>query len=181
MAQRVARPKQRGKRVPVNRDRRRAQCRAVRAAMQAGMARVVQEAIEAALEAEVTARLGWPKYARRATAPLRPAGVRCPTCQHDWAPYLYRDGHYERWLLTMQAAVIVRVPRVSCWCGGTVPLELVTFTPYQRCGPDLLERAREGAGLCLSLRDSRAVLAWDSGPWLACSTLNRWVHTRRPS
>jgi transposase-like protein len=39
------------------------------------------------------------------------------------------------------------------------------------------ERARELAGLCLSLRDSRAILAWSSGQWLACSTLKRWVHT----
>ena len=114
MAQRVARRKRRGKAAPVSRERRRAQYRAVQATLKAAIARVVREAIEAALEAEVTARLGRPRYARRAAAPLRPAGVQCPKCQHDWAPYLYRDGHYERSLLTTQAAVQVRVPRVSC-------------------------------------------------------------------
>jgi len=143
--------------------------------MRAEVGRVVQRAIEAALEAEVTALLGRAKYARRASAPRERSGLRCGRCQQDWRPRLRRAGSYRRTLLTLPAALRVRVPRVGCRCGGTLPLEFGTLAPYQRGWADLQERARELAGLCLSLSKVREVLARDNGQPLARSTLARWV------
>jgi len=176
MAQRVARRKRRGKPGPVSRKRRREQLRAVLTDLRVAIRLTVQEAIQTALDGEVTALLGRPKYARRHTAPRRSVGARCSACSQDWAPRFRRDGHYRRALLTTYAAIEIAMPRVSCVCGGMVLLEFATVARYQRCWGDVPERARELAGLCLSLRDLREVLAWDSGQWLGCSTLNRWVH-----
>jgi len=79
-----------------------------------------------------------------------------------------------RTLLTLDAPVTLRVPRVSCVCGGTVPLEFATFGRYERTWDDVQARARQLSGLCLALRDSREVLAGGDGTWLAPSTLNWW-------
>ncbi|HEY7064814.1 MAG TPA: transposase [Chloroflexota bacterium] len=92
----------------------------------------------------------------------------------DWTWRGYRDGHYPRTLLTLLAAVVVRVPRLRCCCGGTIPLGFATVGRYQRGWGDLQERARELAGLCVSLADTRTVLAWHSGQPVAASTLQAW-------
>jgi transposase-like protein len=94
----------------------------------------------------------------------------------DWTWRSYRAGHYVRTLLTLLAAVVVRVPRLRCWCGGTLPLTFATIGRYERCWGDLQERARELAGLCLSLADARTVLAWQTGQPVAASTLQGWGH-----
>jgi len=72
--------------------------------------------------------------------------------------------------------VALRVPRVSCVCGGQVPLEFASFGRYARSWGDLEARARQLAGLCLALRDVQEVLVGESGHWLAPSTVNHWVH-----
>jgi putative transposase len=180
MGQRVAGPRRRSKPTPVSRERRRAQQRAVRQRLGDAIAGVIRAAIEAALEAEVTALMGRARYARRAAAPLRRAGVRCSQCGQDWAPRLVRAGHYTRTLLTALAAVVVRVPRLGCRCRGTVPVEFATLGRYERVWGDVQERARQLAGLCLGLRDAREVLAWDNGQPVACSTLQGWGHQAAP-
>lgn len=154
----------------------RAQQRAVQARLHAQMACLVQEVMEGALEAEVSALLGREAYARRTSAPKRRTGASCNRCGQDWAPRFSRAGSYRRTLLTVTAAVVVRVPRVACVCGGTVGVPWTTLAPYQRSWGDLQERARQLAGLCLSLRDVREVLALDNGQSVARSTLNAWVH-----
>lgn len=159
----------------VSGERRRAQQRAVSAALRTEVARAVQAAVEGALDAEVTALLGRARYERRARAPREPAEAWCARCDQGWRPRLWRAGSYQRTLLTSAAAVRVRVPRVGCRCGGTVRTAFATLGPYQRGWGDLQERARELAGLGLSLRDARTVLAWQSGQPLAPSTLNGWV------
>jgi hypothetical protein len=136
---------------------------------------VVQRVVEAALEAEVTALLGRARYARREQAPLRATGAPCNRRQHDWARKFYRAGGYWRSLLTTCAVVRIRVPRVACRCGGVVSVPFATVGRYARSWDDLQERARQLAGLCLSLRDSREVLALDTGQPVARSTLNSWV------
>jgi hypothetical protein len=138
------------------------------------MATVVQQAINAALDAKVPVLLGRPKYGRRHTAVPQRTGARCTGCQQDWAPRFWRDGHYARTLLTTHAAVTIALPRRRCIGGGSVPVTFATVGRYVRCWGDVPERVRERAGLCWSLGDMREVLAWDSGPWLACSTRNRW-------
>lgn len=175
MATRGAR-RRRGKAPPVAAARRRAAQRAVRAAVQAEVERAVGAAVERALEAAVTALLGRAPYQRRRCAPRERAEATCARCGIGWRPRLRRAGSYERGLLTVPAAVRVRVPRVGCLCGGTVPFEFAALVPYQRGWGDVQERARELAGLCLSLRDAREVLAADSGRPLAPSTLVGWVH-----
>jgi len=173
---RVARRKRRGKPVAVSAARRRAQQRAVRTALTGEIAALVQRTVERALADEVTALLGRAQYARRQCGPQRRAGAVCSQCQLDWAPRLLRAGSYRRTLLTLDAVVSLRVPRVSCVCGGTVPLEFATFGRYERSWAEVQARARHLAGLCLALRDIREVLAEPSGVWLAPSTLNQWVH-----
>jgi transposase-like protein len=176
MAQRVARRKRRGKPQAIGGARRRAQQRAVQAQVRAAITRVVQETVQQALADEVTALLGRAPYQRRVTAPQRPAGARCSRCGQDWAPRCARAGSYPRTLLTLEAGIALRVPRVSCVCGGQVPLEFATFGRYERSWGEVQERARQLAGLCLSLHGIQEVLRGECGEWLAPSTLSRWVH-----
>jgi hypothetical protein len=164
----------------VERARQREQQQAVREQLLAAIAAVVTTVLEQALEAEVTAVVGRARYARRATAPQQRAGVKCARCGLDWGPRLWRDGHYRRTLLLLLAAVRIRVPRLACRCGGTVPLAFATFGRYQRSWADLQERARQLAGLCLSLRDLREVLAMETSQPVARSTLNSWVQQAAP-
>ena len=176
MSTRVARRKRRGKPAPVSAAQRRAQQRAVQVALRQEITTVVQQTVEQALADEVTARLGRARYVRRRQGPQRRAGAVCSQCQIDWAPRFTRAGSYRRTLLTTAALVTLRVPRVSCVCGGTVPLEFATFGRYTRSWDEVQARARQLSGLCLALRDVREVLAGENGTWLAPSTLNRWVH-----
>jgi transposase-like protein len=155
---------------------RRAQQRRVQQQLDRAIEQIVQQTLEQALADEVTALLGRARYARRRTGPQQRAGAACSRCGLDWAPRLSRAGTYPRQVLTLQALVPLRVPRLSCVCGGTVPLEFATFGRYARSWGDVQERARQLAGLCVALRDIREVLAAPSGQWLAPSTLNRWVH-----
>jgi transposase-like protein len=156
------------------------QQQAVRGQLEAAIREVIRDVLDRALEAEVQSVVGQAKYARRMTAPLRRAGVVCTRCGQDWSRRLWRDGHYTRTLLLLTGAVRLRVPRLACRCGGTVPRAFATFGPYQRTWSDLQARARQLAGLCVSLRDSRELLALDNGQTLACSTLNAWVHQAAP-
>jgi transposase-like protein len=180
VAKKVLPRAQRRKARVVERARQREQQQAVRQQIAAAVAQVVTAILERALEDEVTARLGRGKYARRREAPQRRAGVVCSRCGQDWGPRLWRDGHYQRTMLLLLAAVRLRVPRLACRCGGTVPLAFATFGPYQRSWADLQERARQLAGRCLALRDVRELLAMDNGQPVACSTLNGWVQQAAP-
>jgi transposase-like protein len=176
MAKKVAGPGRRGKPASVSRARRRAQQRAVQAQVHQQVREVVRQAVEAALEAEVTALLGRERYTRRRTAPPRALGAACSRCGLDWTWRSFRAGHYARTLLTLLAAVVVRVPRLRCCCGGTLPLAFATVGRYERVWADVQERARELAGLCVSLQDARTVLAWTNGQPVAGSTLMGWGH-----
>jgi hypothetical protein len=106
--------------------------------------------------------------------------VACARCRLDWGPRRWRAGHYRRTLLLLYAAVRVRVPRLACRCGGTVPLAFATFGRYERSWADVQERARPLAGLCVSLRDQQELLAMDTHQPVACSTLTRWVEQAAP-
>ena len=174
MAKKVARRGRRSQAPAVSAARQRRQRRAVQAQIAAQVAVVVQQAVETALEGEVTGLLGRERYTRRRTAPPRVLGAACSRCGLDWTWRGYRDGHYPRTLLTLLAAVVVRVPRLRCCGGGTIPLGFATVGRYARGWSDLQERARELAGLCVSLADARTVLAWSNGQPVAASTLQAW-------
>jgi transposase-like protein len=175
MAGRVARRAKRRKAAQVAAARRRAAQRRVRAELRVEVAGAVKATVERALRREVTEVVGRERYERRATAGRETTAARCSGCGANWSPRFWRAGSYRRTLLTVAAAVELRVPRVGCICGGTVPLEFAAVGRYERCWGDLQERARELAGLCLSLADAREVLAADSGQPVAASTLNGWV------
>jgi transposase-like protein len=164
----------------IERAEQRAQQQAVRADLEAAIAGVIVDVLETALAAEVTTRLGRGKYARRTRAPQQRAGVACARCGQDWGPRLWRDGHYRRTLLLLWAAVRLRMPRLRCRCGGTVPLAFATVGRYERSWSDVQERARQLAGLCVALRDQQELLAMDNHHPLACSTLNSWVQQAAP-
>ena len=175
MARKVARRAVRRKPAAVGAAQRRAAQERARAAIKAGVGRVVGEAIEQALQAEVTDLLGREKYARRGVAGSARTRARCSGCGATWRSRFVRGGSYGRTLLTVAAAVTVKVPRVACICGGTVPLAFGTIGRYERGWGELQERARELAALGLSLAASRAVLAWGSGHPAAASTLSGFV------
>lgn len=176
MSRRVARRRGQRKLQRVGRAERRAAQAELEATLQAGIADVVQRIVEQALADEVTAVVGRARYERRQVAtPVRTAAV-CSGCQVGWATRLWRAGSYERTLLTIPAAVRVRVPRVSCICGSAVRVEFTTIAPYERSWGDVQAWARELSGLCLSLADIREVVAREHGRTLARSTLNGWVH-----
>src|SRR4051812_22097600 len=109
---RVARRKRRGKPAQVSATQRHAQQRAVRAALSRQIATLVQQTLEQALAEEVTVLLGRARYVRRRSGPQRRAGTVCSQCQLDWAPRFSRAGSYRRTLLTLDAQVTLRVPRV---------------------------------------------------------------------
>jgi transposase-like protein len=180
MAKKVLPRAQRRKAAVVERARQREQQQAVRQQLLLAIADVVIRVVEQALEDEVTALLGREKYTRRTTGAQQAVRAVCSRCRLAWGARLWRDGHYARTLLLLVAAVRIRVPRLACRCGGSVPLAFATFGPYQRSWADLQERARQLAGLCLSLRDLREVLAMESGQPVACSTLNTWVQQAAP-
>lgn len=175
MAKSVARRARRRKPARVGSEQRRAAQRAVRARLKAEIARAVGAAVEGALRAEVAELLGRARYERRARAEYKATRARCSRCGADWSRRFVRGGSYRRTLLTVAAAVELRVPRVACLCGGTVPLEFAAIGRHERGWGDLRERARELAGLGLALAGSREVLAAESGQPVAASTLCGWV------
>ena len=176
MSRRVARRRGQRKLQRVGRAERRAAQAEVEAALQAEISGVVQRVVEQALADEVTALVGRGRYERRRVAtPARTAAV-CSGCQLGWTTRLWRAGSYGRTLLTIPAAVRVRVPRVGCICGSTVRVELTTIAPYERSWGDIQTWARELSGLCVSLADIREIVARENGRTLARSTLNGWVH-----
>jgi hypothetical protein len=79
-------------------------------------------------------------------------------------------------VLSLDVWVEVKVPRLSCDCGGVVDFEFVHLEPYNRFWFDLEERGRELAGLCVSLRDSVEVLAWRNGQPISIASLNARVN-----
>jgi len=134
---------------------------------------VVRTTLEQALRDEVTALLGRAKGERRDGADVTEVAARCNRCGTTYRREFSRAGTYERSLLTFSTATMLGVPRVSCACGGMVDVEFVHLAPYDRVWFDLEERARELAGIGVSLRDATQVLAWENGQPLAIATLNR--------
>lgn len=173
---RVPRRSKVSKRRSVDRKRRREAQGKVQGRIRQAIARVVEEAIEEALQAEVTELLNRAKGERRDLGDLTVVQGCCNRCKTRYRSRFYRDGFYPRSLLTLDVWGQIQVPRISCVCGGMVDFEFVHLVPYGRLWFDLEERARELAGLCLSLRDAVQVLAWGNGQPVSIGTLNRLVN-----
>lgn len=177
LAQRIARRgKTRKKRCIGNKERRQQQ-RKVQVQIDEAVAQVVREVMEKALQDEVTALLGRAKGERRDLTDVTVVTARCNKCGTQYRREFYRAGFYGRSLLTSDVWGRIDVPRVSCVCGGMVDFEFVQLVPYGRVWFDIEERARQLAGICVSLRDSVEVLAWRNGQPLSIATVNGMVNT----
>lgn len=137
---------------------------------------MVGERLERALRDEVALLLGRAKGERRDPSDPKEVAASCNRCQIRRCCDFYRAGFYRRHLLTSDTWIEIKVPRVSCLCGGMVDFELEHLEPYGRVWLDLEERARELAGFCVSLRDSVEVLSWRNGQPLSIATLNSRVN-----
>jgi hypothetical protein len=157
------------------RQRREAQGQAQRV-IDAGIIALMIQVIGQALLGEVTALLGRARSERRESLDWTRVAARCNRCGSQHRRDFYRAGFYTRTLLCLAAWGRVRVPRVSCVCGGMVDLEFVHLSPYGRVWFDVGERARELAAMCVSLRDGVRVLSWGSGQPVSIATLNGIVN-----
>ena len=173
---RVPRRAKVSKRRSVDRKQRRESQGRLQRRIKEGIAQVVEAAIEESLTDEVTALLNRAKGERRRLGDRTVVTACCNRCKTRYRNRFYRDGFYPRGLLTLDVWGQIRVPRISCVCGGMVDFEFVHLVPYGRVWFDVEERARELAGLCLSLRDGVRVLSWGSGQLLSIGTLNRMVN-----
>ncbi len=175
LSESIERPKKTRKRRYVERQARRKQQRRLQRETEAAIREVVREAIQGTLREEVTLLLGRAKSERRDVLDPTEVMARCNRCQTHLRARFYRAGYYPRSLLTFDVFVEIEVPRLSCVCGGMVDFESLHLEPYDRLWFDLEERARELAGLCVSLRDSVSVLSWQNAQPLSIATLNRRV------
>jgi transposase-like protein len=175
LSESIERPKKSRKRRYVERQTRWKQQRRLQRQTDEAIREVVREGFERALRDEVTEVLGRLKSDRRDLLDPTEVAACCNKCQTHLRARFYRAGFYPRSLLTFELWLEIKVPRVSCVCGGMVDFESVHLEPYGRLWFDLEERARELAGLCVSLRDSVEVLSWQNGQPLAIATLNRRV------
>lgn len=169
------RPKTRKRRTVKDKQRRQEQ-RRLQDRIDEALGSVVRTTTEQALQDEATALLGRAKGKRRDRDDPTVGVARCNRCGTTYRRQFSRAGTYRRSLLTFATWTIVRVPRLSCQCGGMVDVEFVHLKPYDRLWFDLEERARELAGIGVSLRDATQVLAWDNEQPLAIATLNRFVN-----
>lgn len=176
MVKNVTRREKTHKRRYINRKQRRQRQGEVQKRIDEAIIETVRETVEQVLKNEVTQLLGRAKGERRDLTDRTVVVARCNKCQTQHRSQFYRDGFYQRGLLTFEVWGQIKAPRVSCVCGGMVDFEFVHLAPYGRVWFDLEERARELAGLCVSLRDSVEVLAWRNGQPLSIATLNGLVN-----
>jgi transposase-like protein len=173
---RVARRAKTRKQRRVNRKDRRQGQHSIQRQIDEAIADLVREIIERVLRQEVTALLGRGKGERRDLDDWTVVEAHCNRCGSHHRQSFYRGGYYVRGLLSFEFWGKIKVPRLSCVCGGMVDIEFLPLVPYGRLWFDLEERARQLAGLCISLRDSVEVLAWQNGQPLSIATLNRLVN-----
>jgi len=164
------------KRRVVDQKNRRAQQRDFQKNLERGIGELVRESFEQTLQDEVTELLGRAKGQRRDLTDQQEVAASCNRCQGSVRSRFYRAGYYPRSLLTSDLWLEIKAPRLSCVCGGMVDFEFRNLEPYGRIWFELEERARELAGVCVSLRDSVRVLAWRNDQPLSIATLNSRVN-----
>jgi len=168
------------KRREIKASQRRRRQRQLQATIDRSMSEIVRGSFEAALQGEITELLGRPKHARRNRTDPTVVRVRCNKCGTQLRRQFSRAGFYSRSILTFATGSSLAVPRVSCDCAGMVDVEFEHLASYGRVWVDLEERARELAGLCVSLRDSVEVLSWENRQPLAIATVNKMVNQTAP-
>jgi transposase-like protein len=164
------------KRRYVERTQRQQQQRRLQREVDEIIRQAARQAFEQALRDEVATLLGRAKSERRDLDDPTVVEARCNRCKTQSRREFCRDGTYKRGVLSLDTWVELKVPRLSCDCGGVVDFEFVHLEPYGRFWFDLEERARELAGLCVSLRDSVEVLSWRNAQPVSIATLNSRVN-----
>jgi hypothetical protein len=176
LVEKVSRRKKTCKRRYIDRKQHRCSQRRLQAQIDKLISELIGDSLEQSLQVETTQLLGRGKSERRDLDDDTVVEARCNKCGSRYRRQFYRAGFYKRSLLSLESWVQIRVPRLSCTCGGMVDFEYEHLEPYGRLWFDIQQRARELGGLCISLRDGVEVLAWRSGQVLSIATANRLVN-----
>lgn len=137
MRQKVTRRAKTRKADRIGKEGRGRQQRRLREAVAQTVRGVVRQQFEEALQAEVTELVGRAKGERRNEADATEVLASCNRCGTTLRRQFCRAGFYPRGLLTLDAAIPLNVPRVSCVCGGMVSFEFALLVPYNRVWFDL--------------------------------------------
>ena len=129
MVERVKPREKTRKRRYVERDQRRGQQRRLQREVDAAIQQAFRQAFEQALRDELTALLGRAKSQRRDLADPTVIEARCNKCKTQCRREFCRDGTYKRSVLSLDTWVEIRVPRLSCACGGVVDFEFFQIEP----------------------------------------------------
>lgn len=136
---------------------------------------VVTRVIEESLRIEVDQYLVRKRYVRRRTAKRQAGAPYCSRCRTHQRQNFYRNGHYQRSLLTQFGRVLLQVPQLKCQCGGNVKFPFRTLRPRQRVWEDLDWQVQMEYGLGLSYRQIKGHLDEALHTSLGLGTLNRQV------
>lgn len=138
----------------------------------------VKETAEKVIQEEIDAKakevVGREKRERRDYDDASEAEVGCNHCGKKLRVLFSWDGVYTRFLLTLYGLVCLQVPRIRCACGGWVSPHYASFDPHQRCQEGVRRQVHGLTGMCLSLRQTRVVLAM-RGQQLSVATISGQV------
>jgi len=96
----------------------------------------------------------------------------CPGCGSVERRDFRKNGSYTRQLLTSAGPVCIRVPRLRCRCGKSIPIEHLGFGRRRRLSYDLLAVIIELAGMRTALRSITGYLE-HRGVYLSPASLSR--------
>jgi putative transposase len=142
--------------------------------MDAAATKATEKVIQESIDADAKEVVGREKREPRDDNDASEADVECNHCHKKLRVLFFWDGVYQRFLLTLYGVVCLRVPRVRCVCGGWVSPRYAAFEPYQRCHEGVKRQVFGLTGMCLSLRQTRMVLAM-RGQAMSIATLSGQV------
>jgi transposase-like protein len=98
----------------------------------------------------------------------------CPGCGSIDRSDFRKNGSYQRQLMTAEGQVTVRVQRLRCRCGKSIPMEHLAFAPRRRFSFDFLAMVLELVGMRAALR---AIVHWAArrGVRVSLATLSRML------
>ena len=137
--------------------------------------RAVCSSSRATAELSVQAAVDLRVRACRERAPdPRAVAVACPGCGSLEPSDFRKNGSYRRQLVTAEGVVDLRVPRLRCRCGKSIPVEHLAFAPRRRFSFDFLAHVLELVGMRVALRP---IVNWASrrGVRVSPSSLSRMI------
>ncbi len=137
MVDKVSRRKKTCKRRYIDRRGHRYSQRRLQAQIDRTIAELVRDCLEQSLQGETAQLLGRAKSERRDLEDDTVVEARCSRCGSRHRRQFYRAGFYQRSLLSLQRWVQIRVPRLSCTCGGMVDFEFAHLERYGRLWFDI--------------------------------------------